>query len=1234
MTPSEILREAQAKATNQPTAFGPIGKNADRIFGAVGQGVKALEIGFYVRDKNDHANRSKVYSYRELGIDTNEIEDVKEYEIENFSREKQVQTKQVEVVPVYSDDVNPELDDRGRLAATRNPTYSDQVKQAVDYRDRPEGDLIDVKKLASRGVLTVANAQEVIAGHRDSELHKSALAPILDKSRIDKGWEPTVLVDDVNKVPKGFLSEFGEISGPLGLLMGTINGNGTRVLPKFFDAQRSDIIKQATIHFHPSTSHKLVDSYIEYRGQIVRVSSKYAGGAISGGNGASFKGIYQSLAEIGNNPQAKDMFNSLLRSKPELRDKFQILQKIVGTFESDEEDSDLSDEELDEARGAKAAKPQQSNDNAVYLGIKTRLDLLKQLSGGRLVTDSDIAIIDSLWSATNSDTGTAKLDILFGRALGVEADRWASQRADATNTDRAYINATNKLGSQKFSQNFKSLLVKFDINKYGEASIGGSQDVKKTDESNQKRGWWLRLKKAIVYEIAISLNSTSWFSFLCTWILNHGNFIQIDMRSSEGTNRSGGKSLIVSNISATWPSTAVDRVVMLPSPTGAGMQYKLLINGNVDWQKLSAAEQKKILSNMAKDDHDFGFTDRERETMLHTQRDLARFNKQWSDELGSRDTATTWRDPSQTNRKTATNASKILTRYFAYLSNAGIVPDGSYEREEDKLSAATYLITRIIKDGYVPPVLLRATQIQLKQLEFSHGQINEAEDDYSDPIEPTQQDLVIGQQDTQLAKAVLNAIYWAIYMDYSLRDGENDTAQQAATKLITYIEQFEPGEVSRVAAAVKTRLAQPTQPNVEYTDSETTHTATKKQKSDAIVDSNSVKLVKELIHRYNLIDAGTTATPQIHGVCRRLMFQPWSLPETFKQDLYQVLNDDEVKQSIKQLMASLNDPSDIQSLSEAYGVVNDTTVIAIAAMFYYSALTGKYLKTNKQQAERYFNLYYEATTPTITSEDNKKHRNNMRTMFNDIIGHGDKIDTALQSKFYLNVGTDEQRWAPVARIPNVSYDYHIDIIHYIDYAIYSPGHILNRIFTAIPQQRREFYKRQLSTYLASSTSKHVKGGGGMTWSDAIRRFSTELMNTGVIPEGTVTREDFVSQGPASAAKTTRPTASTKAKIDSAKKQVAKKQVAEPSTQQPTQPSAQRFDGEERYRVAMTHARNDQQFVTKLSGLKYKSDFAEQVIDYFNTHPGNDKTDLVFLYRELDDFLTMKESSRILKGILG
>ena len=88
------------------------------------------------------------------------------------------------------------------------------------------------------------------------------------------------------------------------------------------------------------------------------------------------------------------------------------------------------------------------------------------------------------------------------------------------------------------------------------------------------------------------------------------------------------------------------------------------------------------------------------------------------------------------------------------------------------------------------------------------------------------------------------------------------------------------------------------------------------------------------------------------------------------------------------------------------------------------------------------------------------------------------------------------------------------------------------------------------------------------------------------------------------------------------------------TQQPAQQPAQRFDGEERYRVAIAHARNDKQFVTKFSGLKYKSDFAEQVIDYFNTHPGSDKTDLVFLYRELDDFLTLKESSRILKGILG
>jgi hypothetical protein len=66
------------------------------------------------------------------------------------------------------------------------------------------------------------------------------------------------------------------------------------------------------------------------------------------------------------------------------------------------------------------------------------------------------------------------------------------------------------------------------------------------------------------------------FSEVCCWIFNHSNIIQVDITSNKDTERSGA--LVIENITATWPSTRIDRIQLDP-PRGESLKFELVVNG-------------------------------------------------------------------------------------------------------------------------------------------------------------------------------------------------------------------------------------------------------------------------------------------------------------------------------------------------------------------------------------------------------------------------------------------------------------------------------------------------------------------------------------------------------------------------------------------------------------------------------------------------------------------------------
>lgn len=504
-----------------------------------------------------------------------------------------------------------------KLSPNVVPTNMQRVSNYAinNFRGGDYNNALDIRRVLASGATTVNTVLKQLKREADPSkypYYSSLLGHLIHNA--GKGFSPVVLIDDFPSFKRaGFvkhgaashtelINDFGEVAGPVGLICASINGNAVRMLPHFFRHRDGstptlqDLMKEATIHFHASQGHLLVDSYIEYRGKIVRVSSKNAGEALSGGQGASVDGIFKSLDEIEANPEAKTAFETLLRNDPEYGRVFDRLRLVAGAFDNSELDSGMK-------------------------GYVAQFKLLASLSGENAdttVTDSDVEILQALWDAAqSSDVNMHKFKHLLGAALGNRPD----------SDHRAALHP--QYSAQVFTPQFANILRRFNLNRYGEPGTSGVEKIGGTEKYNEGRGWWKRTKKALVYHISKLINDDPKFSQLCTWILNHGAFTQIDMRYKIQDKTT----LVMTNISATWPSTAVDSVKLVPLPSGDGFRYKLDINGGRGYD--DRVNDKRLSAPPNDLDYSFGFRttadkERTRKEMLPTLRDLARHSGDWA----------------------------------------------------------------------------------------------------------------------------------------------------------------------------------------------------------------------------------------------------------------------------------------------------------------------------------------------------------------------------------------------------------------------------------------------------------------------------------------------------------------------------------------------------------------------------------------------------------------------------
>lgn len=606
---------------SKPTSFEPIKRNALATFDLETKKINNREtysprpVSFQWVLKSNKAIQSPITKY-DPDDDRSQVEAFMKRRFLNIAKDVAPSTTLDDLEIVRYSENEPKITDR-RLEPNRVPSNIERVAQRGTYLRRDDSTL-DLERVKQSGALTVDTVRAQIRKWSGDDGKTHYYLKFLDHliKNKGKGFQPTVLVKDIEQMrAAGFrgvtelLNDFGEIAGPVGLLSASINGNAVRVLPDFFKVNgvrpsTQDLMQEATIHFHASQGHMLVDSYIEYRGRVMRVSSKNAGEELSGGQGASVDGIFQSLQEINSMPLARQRFEELIGGG-KYDQTLKNLRLVARVFEGTEGDRDN------------------------LKGYLAQFELVNTLNTGSLtdqaiaVEPADRRILQLIWrAADSSDVGMNDFKHLIGAALGNRPDR--DQISDT--------GVGKQLSRQQFTPRFAQLLRSFNLNRWGEPGTSGVEKFsyepapgqKVNVLPNAKRGWWRRLKKALVYRVSRLINSDPRFSELCTWILNHGAFCQIDTRYSLGGDNKN--QLVVTNISATWPSNRVDSVRLMPLPSGEGFRYKLDINGGRGFTDMQATDTDI--------DYDFGFKtkrdrDNARDRMLPTQLDLARNKGDW-----------------------------------------------------------------------------------------------------------------------------------------------------------------------------------------------------------------------------------------------------------------------------------------------------------------------------------------------------------------------------------------------------------------------------------------------------------------------------------------------------------------------------------------------------------------------------------------------------------------------------
>ena len=798
---------------SKPTSFPSFKRNSLRVFDleTLKQNGKEKYVpraaAFIVQVKNNPQLKSELVQY-ETANGSKILEQVFE---KKFLSDLQLnypdlKSKDLEIIRYREND--PRLEGN-KVKPNVVPTNMQRVSQyAAKFRDKEN--VLSIRKVLASGSVTVDKILDVL--NRNSNpykypYYKTFLGHLIARS--GRSFEPVTLVDDLNTLKDaGFvknnkvnvtelINDFGEVAGPVGLICGSINGNAVRMFPAFMRSADGklpsiDELKQeATIHFHASQGHMLVDSYIEFRGKVVRCSSKNAAEALSGGQGASTDGIFKSLDEIAANPEAHEKLQALLASNPGYNSVLDQLRLVSKAFDPTELNEGMN-------------------------GYVTQFKLLAELNGldsETTVTDHDIAILKEIWDAAgNTNVGMNDFKFMIGAALGNRPD--IDQRKDLK----------IKYSNDTFTPQFANILRTFNLNRYGEPGISGTEKYGAHDDTNAKRGWWKRVKKALVYNVSKIINKNKHFSDICTWILNHGAFCQIDTRYKVQRD-ANNSTLIITNISATWPSTAVDSVKLVPLPSTDGFRYKLDINGGRGFD--DDAYKKRLLDEPNDLDYDFGFnTQRDRErvrkAMLPTLRDLARHSGDWSKlNITAAPDAT---DPKRSvtldppkfrgaDRTRDTRAILHTQQFYTYLNKIGAI-DHVPDRDDviDKARTALELGLKII-DGYSNKQLIDGVRFTINAL-WGMRSINENDeeddDDGEDLVRLSGDELLRAREraarDATVGKTISNMLYLALRVNAQLNAGNTGAAyKQLKNELETAVKSIDINSWSAYNEVLKRR---------------------------------------------------------------------------------------------------------------------------------------------------------------------------------------------------------------------------------------------------------------------------------------------------------------------------------------------------------------------------------------------------------------------------------------------
>jgi hypothetical protein len=376
-----------------------------------------------------------------------------------------------------------------------------------------------------------------------------------------------------------------------------------------------------------------------------------------------------------------------------------------------------------------------------------------------------------------------------------------------------------------FTPQFANILKTFNLNRYGEPGISGTEKYGAHDDTNAKRGWWKRVKKALVYNVSKIINKNKHFSDICTWILNHGAFCQIDTRYKVQRDANNNSTLIITNISATWPSTAVDSVKLVPLPSTDGFRYKLDINGGRGFD--DDAYKKRLLDEPNDLDYDFGFKtkqDRERvrKAMLPTLRDLARHSGDWSKlNITAAPDAT---DPKRSvtldppkfrgaDRTRDTRAILHTQQFYTYLNKIGAI-DHVPDRDDviDKARTALELGLKII-DGYSNKQLIDGVRYTINAL-WGMRSLNENDeeddDDGEDLVRLSGDELLRAREraarDATVGKTISNMLYLALRVNAQLNANNTGAAyKQLKNELETAVKSIDINSWSAYNEVLKRR---------------------------------------------------------------------------------------------------------------------------------------------------------------------------------------------------------------------------------------------------------------------------------------------------------------------------------------------------------------------------------------------------------------------------------------------